>query len=376
MKKIHIIYNRFYDSNGIELKIGGVETYLKNIINLYKKDEAKFYVYQYALCDFEIQYENAIIIGVRSVKKRKNQEIDYSRYDLLIDRAEKNADINNDILIFGADFCIDKNHFKKTVAIQHGIGWDYLVADDLDSYKIKVKFFTRNILMAFGKIRKYKLCDKIVCVDYNFLNWYRTFALNGDRKLMVIPNFSSGPEFEEHNKNEVASIIFARRFETYRGTRVMAKAVENLLSTGERINVCFAGEGPDERWLHNMFDKYDCVKFDKFHPNESIEYHKKYDIAVVPSTASEGTSLSLLEAMAAGCAVICSDVGGLTNIVIDNYNGIMIRATEENLTKALRKLCNDKELRNILSKNGYETVSQSFSLERWKSKWRELLDNI
>lgn len=376
MKRIHIIYSQFYDFDGKVLKIGGVETYLRNLMNLYSADEVQFYIYQYSNNRFEKRDENVTIIGVISTKK-KGREVNLRRWDLLISEAEKNADVNNDILVFGADYCICKNNFKKSIAIQHGIGWDYWSENEKNSGTLSsMIYFTGNFLRAWNKIRKYGLCNKIVCVDYNFLNWFRTFSLNGDKKLLVIPNFSVIPKFEKHNKNEVVSIIFARRFETYRGTRVMAKAVENLLADGEKINVCFAGEGSDEIWLHNMFDKYDCVKFDKFHPNESIKYHQGYDIAVVPSTASEGTSLSLLEAMAAGCAVICSDVGGLTNIIIDNYNGIMIRATEANLTKALRRLCRDKELRVRLSKCGYETVSKSFSFELWRSKWRELLDSM
>ncbi|WP_420491566.1 glycosyltransferase [Neobacillus drentensis] len=50
---------------------------------------------------------------------------------------------------------------------------------------------------------------------------------------------------------------------------------------------------------------------------------------------SEGTSLSLLEAMAAKCAEIATNVGGMTNIILDNYNGLIINPDESELYLAL-----------------------------------------
>lgn len=53
--------------------------------------------------------------------------------------------------------------------------------------------------------------------------------------------------------------------------------------------------------------------------------------------------------MAAGCAVICTNVGGMTNIIIDGYNGLMINPDEDSLYKALDRLIEDKLLRGKTS---------------------------
>lgn len=97
------------------------------------------------------------------------------------------------------------------------------------------------------------------------------------------------------------------------------------------------------------------------------------DIAVVPTIGSEGTSLSLLEAMAAHCAVICTNVGGMTNIVIDQYNGLMIKPTEADLVYAIEDLIINVEKRNKLADRGYETVKQAFSHEVWSNRWKKVL---
>ncbi len=107
------------------------------------------------------------------------------------------------------------------------------------------------------------------------------------------------------------------------------------------------------------------------------EFHKKYDIAVVPTIFSEGTSLSLIEAMSAGCLPIASHVGGMTNIILDSFNGFLTYPSEEELYKIIVKVLNlEKAEFNSIVKNAYHSACSSFSISKWKSSWREILMNI
>lgn len=369
MKTIHIIYHQFYDGNGVKRKIGGVETYLANLISVL--EEYTIIMYQLANKDFEKKNDKVKIWGCKLNNDKQDP------YKFLVKEAEKKADIQNDILIFGADLCIRKTVFKKVLAIQHGIGWDIPAMKECSKYA-EIKHFVRNVKTAYERKREYKKCTKIICVDYNFVNWYRTFVAKGTEKLVTIPNFTEIREQVKHlpKKNEDCSIIFARRFQPFRGTRVFAEAIENIIKIYPNVKVCIAGEGPDESWLHNKLDKYEQVSFDSFTPEKSVEKHERYDIAVVPSVGSEGTSLSLLEAMSAGCAVVSSDVGGLTSIVIDGFNGLIIRSNVEELFYALNRLIENPLLRTALSERARETVENSFSFEIWKEKWLDIIHSM
>ena len=87
--------------------------------------------------------------------------------------------------------------------------------------------------------------------------------------------------------------------------------------------------------------------------------------------------MSLLEAMASGCVAICSNVGGMTNIILDGFNGIMFDPyNEDNLYNAIEKVINDKEFRLRLARNGYMTAREAFSLEIWQERWSNVIDNI
>lgn len=51
-----------------------------------------------------------------------------------------------------------------------------------------------------------------------------------------------------------------------------------------------------------------------------------------------GTSLSLFEAMVARCAIVCTNVGGTTNIVLDGFNGFMVRPVADEIREAIEEL--------------------------------------
>lgn len=88
------------------------------------------------------------------------------------------------------------------------------------------------------------------------------------------------------------------------------------------------------------------------------------DIFVLPSY-SEGVSLALLEAMAAGLPVIATEVGGNAEVVADGVTGLLIPPRDADaLTRALERLLADPSWANELGKNARRQVEANYSLER------------
>jgi glycosyltransferase involved in cell wall biosynthesis len=107
-------------------------------------------------------------------------------------------------------------------------------------------------------------------------------------------------------------------------------------------------------------------------PEQISEAYRLADISIIPTIQSEGTSLSCLEAQASGNAVIATTVGGLTDLILHAYNGLLIEPTGVDLYQALVRLITDDALRLRLSLKATE-VAQTFSLNRWRSRWTETL---
>lgn len=85
------------------------------------------------------------------------------------------------------------------------------------------------------------------------------------------------------------------------------------------------------------------------------------DIFVFP-TLRENLSNALLEASAAGLAIIATNVGGNPEIIQDNYNGILIPPRDaKELAKQMRYLAKNPDVREKLGKNAQKNVSINFN---------------
>jgi glycosyltransferase involved in cell wall biosynthesis len=100
------------------------------------------------------------------------------------------------------------------------------------------------------------------------------------------------------------------------------------------------------------------------------------DIFVLPSY-SEGVSLALLEAMAAGRPVIASAVGGTPEVVTDGLTGLLIPPRDAAaLAGALERLLGDPAGAKKLGEKARKHVEESYSLERLGREINEIYQEL
>jgi len=376
--KVAILYSTFLDHNGEERVIGGIETYLLNLSVVFLEMGLEPTVYQWANCNFEISIDGINVKGVKVLHLPYNK-----RPAALFSAAVSDLDPDNDIVIFGTDSQSVCSKYRRAISIQHGISWD-LPAYLLTRYRLFHRSPMGNLYKGWLRLRFlkfYKNCLNRVCVDYNFPNWFRTYLVSDTPgRDWVIPNFTHIPPAERVAdrdwNSQTKKILFARRFCEHRGTRIIAEATKRILNDHEHSNITFAGEGPDEKWMRNYFAGHARVNFIKYYPKDALEIHLQHHISVTPSIASEGTSLSIAEAMACGCAVVATNVGGITNMVIDNYNGLLVSPNAKEITLALERLLSNPQLIRQLGTRAYDVAVNSFSYGKWRDHWREVIETI
>lgn len=273
---------------------------------------------------------------------------------------------------------------KNLISIQHGVGWDYERTTGKKSWDFIFPIF--KLITCIRKVWKYYQGSNYVCVDYNYFNWLRTlYYIPKDRYLNVIPNFSSSQLNIQDVKNKLdnldslqsSKIIFARRLQWYRGSIIWANVVKRLSMEYPNLIFTIAGEGPCELEVRTILEGIPNVEFAKFTAETSVDFHKDFNIAVVPTIYSEGTSLSACEAMAAGCLPVVSYVGGLSNIVIDRFNGRSFFPSEEELYKTIKEVLEMDILeykRMVL--RAFESTSTSFSRRVWTDKWISVINYV
>lgn len=362
LSRIHIINTVYLTPDGRNLSVGGVETYIKNLCQVIIECNYKPIVYQMASNPFNVLFDGVEVHGIMCDKKK------------IVKEALKIIP-ENEIVVFANDEVIHGKYKGKTLAIQHGIGWDLPIFKERGDV-FDLLYFIRRVFSAYKKVQNNQKTDVVVCVDYNYLNWYRTQVNCPKAHFEVIPNFTRIPDTRNNKLDSKINIIFARRFVEIRGTRIFIPAIKRILDEYKNIEITFAGNGPDEEYIKEQFANCNNVHMIQYGCEESLKVHSDKHIAVIPSIGSEGTSLSLLEAMASGCAVICTNIGGMTNIVLDHYNGLMVSPDETSLYFALKELIDNKDIMNRIAEKGYETAKYAFSYEKWVKSWKKVLGSL
>jgi len=161
------------------------------------------------------------------------------------------------------------------------------------------------------------------------------------------------------------------------------QALSHLLQQqpGEGIAGVIVGDGPLRQSLERQAQQMPlghAVSFTGWQRDLSLVY-RQLDVACVTSW-NEGTPVSLIEAMAAGRAVIATDVGGVRDLLAEPsearkaisrgsfqvvQRGVLVQAGDtEGLVAAMRRLAQDAPLRQQVGAAGRAHVLRAFTAER------------
>lgn len=104
------------------------------------------------------------------------------------------------------------------------------------------------------------------------------------------------------------------------------------------------------------------------------EINKILDVSVLSSDpAVETLPMAIIESMASSVPVVATDVGSLSDLIINGENGFLVPSSSpELLARAILTIVKDEELANKMAKNTHEIASRYFSLENMVKGYEEL----
>ena len=200
---------------------------------------------------------------------------------------------------------------------------------------------------------------------------------NGVDTAVLRPNPGAEKPAPLQGAGLVIAAICAMRVEKDLGTLIRAFAQAKLHITGAKL--ALVGGGPMTPEWRALADELGVAAACHFEPSTAdvAPWMQAADI-FVQASQHESFSNSLLEAMACGCAVVATDVGGTREMVTDGDNGLLFapRAVED-LAGKLARLAGDPELRKRLGEQAVATANAELTVEKYvqrcSDKYLELL---
>lgn len=196
----------------------------------------------------------------------------------------------------------------------------------------------------------------------------------------VIPNPVSAVSASNQWKYEVEkkpSILFVGRFDSVKGGDLILEAFRLIALANTEATLYFVG--PD----NGIHLKDEVVKFDEFMekiiPEDSIKKRIQFlghcnsqtitqlrmnSLITVFASRYENFPVSLLEALAAGCPTVATAVGGIKEIIVNDYNGLLAESeSPKDIAEKVLMLMDNPAKMQLLSKNAIKDCNKRFSPE-------------
>lgn len=157
------------------------------------------------------------------------------------------------------------------------------------------------------------------------------------------------------------------RLEPNKGIHYLLRAFHTLFVSLPHARLVVVGDGPERKqleWLSRRLDVGHAVQFVGFQQPEKIPHWlQSFDCFVLPSVERESFGISLVQAMAAGCPVIASRIGGIPEVVHDGETGLLIDPkSSEQIVRAVLTIYQHPDMAMERARKAYAMVEKKFTL--------------
>lgn len=178
------------------------------------------------------------------------------------------------------------------------------------------------------------------------------------------------------DKNRL-TIGFIGRLVEVKGLGYLLDAAAEIIKEKKGVQFLIVGDGPLKGMLQKKASDLGINKHIIFtgYQQNVHEILGVIDILVI-SSLSEALPTVILEAMASGKPVIATNVGGISELVVNGENGILVPPRDiRALVEAIAELSESSDKRRIMGENGRQIVTKQFSIEKMIRDYEEFYDS-
>jgi glycosyltransferase involved in cell wall biosynthesis len=167
------------------------------------------------------------------------------------------------------------------------------------------------------------------------------------------------------------------RLDAIKNQKMMIKALKRLHDDFPEACLLIVGDGPERRSLEEFAARQQVssrVVFTGFREDAYL-FYRIMDVLLLTSF-SEGTSMTLLEAMAHGIPCVATDVGGNPEIVIDGKTGFLVPSEDDQtLAERISLLAKDQDLRKRMGNAGRDRFEAQFTVTKMVRAYQAMYED-
>ncbi len=219
----------------------------------------------------------------------------------------------------------------------------------------------------------------------NALVKYENFS---GKRIQVIYNGIDGSRFEMQQRGKLRqnlgidheSFILGTvaRLDPIKNHDMMIKAFKIIHDQFPQTTLIIVGDGIERQRLESLIlslKMNGSVIITGFR-HDTPQFYELMDLFLLTSF-SEGTAMTLLEAMASGKSCIATDVGGNPEIILNKSTGFIIPNDDKHeLAEKVIQLMQDSQLRTKFGIEGRKRFEQKFTASKMASEYQKLYDEL
>jgi glycosyltransferase involved in cell wall biosynthesis len=221
--------------------------------------------------------------------------------------------------------------------------------------------------------------EAVFCLNRAEAQYLETHGWTEAARIVVLPH-GLAPEFflARTHRPAARTLLFVGQWLPTKGTRDLVGAFARLGAMYPALRLCCAGTLAETERV--IADFPEAVRsrvevYPRVTPAQLIDLYGRADVFVFP-TLSEGFSLALLEAMAAGLAIVTTPAGAAADLLVPGEDALIVpKRDPDALVAAVARLVDHDDLRARLGQAA-QARAREFELERVHARRRAALERV
>jgi glycosyltransferase involved in cell wall biosynthesis len=377
MKILHIIPN---------LKKGGAERIVIDIVRILNQNTS--YQVKFILFEDKIEYDVEDIKNLIEIVPSKVQLSITKKHHLSITELQKTIELFQPDSIhshlFEAEIVSRSCTFPKAKWFTHS--HDRMSSlNNLNLFSIKSKRALTNYFEKRYLLKCYRKNggNNFIAISEDISNFLRTVLPKDLQSIQLLQNaidvkrFEKLMDFNKVRDNVVFNMVSIGRLDKNKNHQLLIDVVLELKNRKIPVHLTIVGEGDERISLQekivqlNLSDQLSLVGL-----QEKVEMYLWNADLYIHSAITEGFGLTLIEAMACGLPVVCTDAKGNRDLIQEGENGFMVGERDPKLlADKIELLLKNDNLRQEMGGKARK-FAQGFGIEKYVESLLLLYKNI